>query len=109
MSPTANAQTPAPAPGEVANPTAAPNKPNCSKPGYPRESLRDEETGVVTLSMLIDVDGRALAYKIVRSTGYRRLDQATGEAFMKCVFRPTLVNGVPEKAWTTFSYSWVLE
>ena len=48
----------------------------CAKPEWPKASLRNEETGTVTLSFLIGVDGRVADSKIVKSSGFRDLDKA---------------------------------
>src|SRR5438270_7986445 len=48
----------------------------CPKPPYPAASLRANETGIVSLNFLIDVDGRVLESKVQRSSGFKRLDEA---------------------------------
>ncbi|HUY01930.1 MAG TPA: TonB family protein [Rhodocyclaceae bacterium] len=82
---------------------------NCDKPEYPPASLRDEESGVVRLAFLIDVDGRVLESKIERSTGYRRLDEAARRALAQCKFKPATVDGKPEKSWARIEYDWKIQ
>jgi len=82
---------------------------NCEKPEYPPASLRAEETGVVRLAFLIDVDGKVLESKVERSTGYRRLDEAARRALGLCKFKPATVNGKPEKSWARMEYEWKIE
>ena len=85
------------------------NARNCEKPQYPPASLRAEETGVVRLAFLIDVDGKVLQSKIERSTGYRRLDEAARSALALCKFKPATVDGKPEKSWARIEYEWKIE
>src|SRR6266566_2625082 len=47
----------------------------CEKPAYPPAALRANETGLVRLSFLIDMDGKVLDSKVERSSGFRRLDE----------------------------------
>lgn len=100
-------------------PVARPHVPNraaaivnasaCEKPEYPPASLRAEETGVVTLGFLIDVDGRVLESKVDRSSGVRRLDEAARKALGLCKFQPSMVDGKPEKSWARIEYEWKIE
>src|SRR3954467_6353348 len=41
----------------------------CAKPEWPKSSLRNEETGTVTLQFLIATDGRVADSKVVKSSG----------------------------------------
>lgn len=81
----------------------------CEKPEYPPASLRAQETGVVTLGFLIDVDGRVLESKVERSSGSRRLDEAAKNALGLCKFQPATVDGKPEKQWARIEYEWRIE
>ena len=81
----------------------------CAKPEWPKSSLRNEETGTVTLSFLIGVDGRVADSKIVKSSGFRDLDKAAVNGIGKCKFKPTMVDGKPEQAWMSMQYVWTLE
>ena len=81
----------------------------CAKPEWPKASLRNEETGTVTLSFLIGVDGKVADSKIVKSSGFRDLDKAAMAGIGKCKFKPTMVDGKPEQAWMQMQYVWTLE
>jgi periplasmic protein TonB len=81
----------------------------CAKPEYPKASLRNEETGSTTVSVLVGVDGRVVDSKITKSSGFRDLDKATQSAFGKCRFKPTTLDGKPEQAWVPVQYVWTLE
>jgi protein TonB len=81
----------------------------CAKPEWPKASLRNEETGTVTLSFLIGTDGRVADSKIVKSSGFRDLDKAAVTGISKCKFKPGSTDGKPEQAWMQMQYVWTLE
>ncbi|MFZ3286245.1 MAG: energy transducer TonB, partial [Telluria sp.] len=81
----------------------------CAKPEWPKASLRNEETGTVTLSFLIGVDGRVADSKIMKSSGFRDLDKAALNGIGKCRFKPGMTDGKPEQAWMQMQYIWTLE
>ncbi len=103
----------APAPAPAAVPRAAPVRTApvvdaraCEKPEYPPAALRAQETGIVLLAFLIDVDGSALESKVERSTGFKRLDEAARKALSLCKFKPAATDGKPERAWAKIEYEW---
>lgn len=55
---------------------------------YPSSARRKREEGVVTLSFTLARDGRVLDYRIARSSGFRRLDDAVVEMLNKAVPLP---------------------
>jgi TonB family protein len=79
------------------------------KPEYPRASLRNEETGVVRLDMLIGKDGSVIDGKISQTSGFRNLDYATLQATMKCIYRPHSKAGKPFQQKHLLQYVWRLE
>jgi protein TonB len=81
----------------------------CAKPEYPKSSLRNEETGVSTISFLIGADGRVMDSKITKSSGFRDLDKAAQAALGKCHFKAATENGAPVQAWQPVQYVWTLE
>ena len=82
---------------------------NCEKPEYPKKSLRNEETGTVTLQFLIGLDGRVVESKILKSSGSRDLDNAARAGLSLCKFTPGTVDGKPQQSWTKMQYVWKLE
>jgi protein TonB len=107
---------PAPASAPALAPRAAPARTAavvdakaCEKPEYPRAALRAQETGIVLLAFLIDVDGLAVESKVERSTGFRRLDEAARKALALCKFKPATTDGKPERAWAKIEYEWKIE
>src|SRR5258708_4740343 len=79
------------------------------KPSCPPAALRANETGIVRLSFLIEMDGRVLDSKVERSSGFRRLDEAARAGLSLCKFRPATINGKPERSWGRIEYVWKLE
>lgn len=96
------AQAPARTPASV---SAA----QCEKPAYPTASRRMEEEGTVSLRFLVGVDGLVIQSEIEKSSGFRRLDDAARAGLAKCRFQPATVDGVPEQAWASMKYTWLLE
>lgn len=81
----------------------------CSKPQYPLASLRHEEQGTVTMSFLVGVDGKVRAGKILRSSGFRLLDNAALEGIAMCRFKPGTENGQVLEQWVPVQYVWTLQ
>ncbi|WP_198120687.1 energy transducer TonB [Massilia rhizosphaerae] len=103
---------PTPAPAKPAGPARTPAVADfntCSKPEYPKSSLRNEETGVSTISFLIGTDGGVKAAKVTKTSGFRDLDKAAQVALGKCRFKPATENGQPIESWQPVQYVWTLE
>ena len=81
----------------------------CDKPEYPAAALRAQETGIVQLAFLIDVDGTAMESRVERSSGSKRLDEAARKALGLCKFKPATVDHKPERAWAKIEYEWKID
>jgi protein TonB len=81
----------------------------CSKPEYPKSSLRNEETGVSTISFLIGTDGSVKGSQVTKTSGFRDLDKAAQVALGKCRFKPATENGQAIESWQPVQYVWTLE
>jgi protein TonB len=99
----------APGPAKSVHIPAVADFGTCAKPEWPKSSLRNEETGTVTLSFLIGVDGHVADSKVVKSSGFRELDKAAVNGISKCRFKPGMTDGKPEQAWMQMQYVWTLE
>src|SRR5206468_1252085 len=75
MAPTITAVTTVKPPEEYRTPAVV-DANTCDKPAYPAAARRANETGIVRLTFLIDVDGKVLDSKVERTSGSRRLDEA---------------------------------
>lgn len=62
---------------------------------FPTASQELGESGLVTLEVLVDVDGRAKDVQVTKSSGYPRLDRAAVTAMKAARFKPYIHNGVP--------------
>ncbi len=108
-------QTPPP-PAPVAPPPAAPKvtaastsaRSGCAEPEYPRDSLANEESGTVTLGLLIGADGKVKDSNIAKSSGYKALDRAAQKGLSLCTFKPATSDGQPVESWTKMQYVWKL-
>jgi protein TonB len=111
-----------PAPAQVEAPPAPPAaKPGnmytavladangCAKPDYPAKAARNNESGTVTLALLVGTDGRVTDSKVQKSSGSRELDKAAISALSLCKFKPATNGGVAQPAWGQIAYVWTLE
>jgi len=89
--------------------TRVPIAGSCEKPLYPRESLINEETGSVTVQLLIDAQGAVLGGKIAKSSGFDRLDQEVMTAMSRCKYAPLMKDGKPESGFIRAGYTFTLE
>jgi TonB family protein len=81
----------------------------CERPVWPRESLRYEQQGTVTMAFLVGEDGAIREAKIVETSGFPLLDAAARDGVAKCRFKPATVDGKPQTAWMKMQYIWTLE
>ena len=83
--------------------------PGLKAPEYPNDSLRAGEAGSVGVQLCINSIGAVTTYKIVRSSGFPRLDAAT-EAWVPTIgFVPGLsVDGPVDTCGYTFFFDWAL-
>ena len=81
----------------------------CSKPDYPKNALRNGDTGTVTLAFLIGTDGKVADSRVEKSSGFRDLDRAAQVGLGLCKFKPGTVDGVPQQSWTRMQYVWSLD
>jgi TonB family protein len=99
-------QQPPPMPAPV---SAKADFASCAKPKWPKASLRNEETGTVTMEFLIGTDGVVKEKKIKKSSGFVDLDSHSLEAIAKCKFQPATRSGQPIDSWAKIQYVWTLE
>ena len=77
------------------------------RPAYPRASALAREQGSVVVQVLVDERGHAEKVEVVRSSGFRRLDQSTVTAIRQWRFAPTNGSDGPE-AQTTIEMTFEL-
>jgi protein TonB len=81
----------------------------CTRPDYPKNALRNGDTGTVMLAFLIGTDGRVVESRIEKSSGFRELDRAAQTGLTLCRFQPGTIDGVPQQSWTRMQYVWSLD
>ena len=84
---------------------------NECKPEYPRAALRNEETGVVDLLLVVEANGSISKADVIKSTGFPLLDNAVRNRMLagQCKAKPGTVNGQPQRASTKIQYVWKLD
>ena len=81
------------------------------KPAYPEESrlgMRGEE-GTVILAVAVGVDGKREKIRIVKSSGFFRLDQAAVAALESATFVPATRGGKPVPMEKKIAFTFRLE
>lgn len=66
-----------------------------SAPKYPPSALRNNDSGTVTVSVRVSVDGTADQIRVEKSSGFRDLDHAALDAVKHWQFLPKVENGIP--------------
>jgi D-alanyl-D-alanine endopeptidase (penicillin-binding protein 7) len=79
------------------------------KPEYPVEAKNAEQQGTVKIEISVDRKGKFTGSKLLSSSGYASLDNATIGAFAKCKFKPAHKNGKPIASSLDAVYVWKLE
>lgn len=82
----------------------------CPSAVYPAEARRYELEGKTVVELLIDNDGKAHGKRVLSSSGWKILDEATLSTMEACRFSPVTRDGRPAGAhWKKFAYVWALE
>ncbi len=70
---------------------SASSLPGASMPPYPRASRRRGEEGTVFLSIEVLASGKAGSVEVIKSSGYRRLDEAAIHAAKEAAYQPATI------------------
>lgn len=70
-------------------------------PAYPIEAQRAHETGVVLLSVDVDIQGMPIQVEIQKSSGFSRLDNAAMDVVKQWRFIPATLGNQPMAAKVT--------
>ncbi|MFD2367115.1 energy transducer TonB [Pseudoduganella sp. GCM10020061] len=83
---------------------------NCAGPAYPAEARRYELEGKTVIELLIGEDGRVHDKRVLASSGWALLDDATLGAMSACRFTPMTRDGkLAGATWKKMAFSWALE
>jgi protein TonB len=80
---------------------------SCRNPAFPASEDR-EAYGVAAVSLLIGPDGSVKGSRIDASSGHPLLDQATVEAFARCLYYRGTIRGKPAHTWYRIKWLWFL-
>jgi periplasmic protein TonB len=81
---------------------------DCPLPEYPAASRRQGETGTVQIRFFVDERGRAVRSEVIKSSGFRRLDEAAQAALGQCAFKAGTVDGRAVQSQADIAYVWTL-
>lgn len=81
---------------------------SCPPPQYPKAALMNEETGTVTVGLLVSADGKVTENRIDKSSGFKNLDKAAATGFSACRFKPGTKDGKADTMWTKIEFNWTL-
>jgi TonB family protein len=79
----------------------------CDKPYYPERWIDNGTSGNVVMDVLVAADGTVLESKVVQSSGYRRVDNASKHAVESC--KAKVVSTMATPSWSRLTYAWVIE
>lgn len=65
------------------------------RPKYPLSSRRNKEEGTVVFKISLNSHGDMINYKIIKSSGYKKLDKQAEISVKSAKFQPALNNGKP--------------
>jgi protein TonB len=82
---------------------------NCIEPDYPSVAMYLDLQGSVTVSLLVDVNGKVKKGRIEKSSGWKILDNAALNALSACPFRLGKGESRHEPAWVRIQHEWKLE
>jgi TonB family protein len=82
------------------------NPETCGPQMYPKPALLEDEEGVVAIAVLVDAGGSPVDTKVLLSSGFRDLDRATQQAYLKCRYLPGRQDGQPVAMWQNITYVW---
>ena len=81
----------------------------CPFPSYPAPSINNNEEGAVEFTMHINELGKVVDVEIIKSSGFKNLDNATKRNFKMCKFPPKILVP-PETKWVkTQVFIWSIE
>lgn len=68
-------------------------------PRYPKLALKRRQSGEVLVRVLVSASGKIDSTKVVRSSGFKLLDQAALHSVQQWQFEPWKIKGIAHKSW----------
>lgn len=75
-------------------------------PTWPQESVLSMEEGLVWMQVQVGTNGAASDLRLVKSSGFERLDQASMKTAAGCKFAPASSDGKLAPAWFQLAFRW---
>jgi len=79
------------------------------KPKYPDIARKAGIEGMVILKILVDVDGKVIDVRVLKSLGNVGCDEAAVKAAKQCLFEPALQRDKPVKVWVSYQVRFILK
>ena len=77
-------------------------------PSYPTQALPYGLQGETLFKALVDVDGKPIELQLLKSSGWKMLDDAVMNKVAGCHHLPAIQQGNPALEWATVEYRWRL-
>jgi periplasmic protein TonB len=68
---------------------------------YPMDAQRAGEEGTVAIKVFVGANGKIRAVRMLKSSGFDRLDNAALESVLAWEFKPATQDGKPVSGWVT--------
>lgn len=78
------------------------------KPLYPERARAAEMEGQTIVEALVDIDGKVIDVRLVKSSGFDILDQAAMSTARKWTFTPAEQRGKPVRVWVNIPFNFSL-
>ena len=78
------------------------------KPAYPERARAAEMEGQTIVEALVDIDGKVIDVRLVKSSGFDILDQAAMSTARKWTFTPAEQRGKPVRVWVNIPFNFSL-
>jgi TonB family protein len=79
------------------------------RPVYPRAAFEKRQEGTVKMQFTVGANGKLVGSAVVKSSGFRELDQSALQALIHCRFKPAYREGKPVQAAFFMEYRWQLQ
>ncbi|MDO8415177.1 MAG: energy transducer TonB [Agitococcus sp.] len=84
------------------------DKSSCEAATYPKAALMNEESGTVSVAVLVSTDAKVVEVKIDKSSGSKTLDKAASKIYSTCKYSAGQKDGKPEQGWAKVDHVWSL-
>ncbi|MFA5879951.1 MAG: TonB family protein [Candidatus Margulisiibacteriota bacterium] len=79
-----------------------------AKPVYPKDALNNDWAGTLKVRIIVNVEGKPKNITIIKSSGYKVLDEAFIKAISNYKFKPKIVSGIAKEDKLELEYTFSL-